>query len=185
MQNLVLPSLLVTNTIGEAQGLSHGSINPLTCSLSTSRSAISRWASGRRLGGCLQGWLSPVSMVCSTNVVCPSSSFDHTNRSLLHNNLWTTSRCVLVISFGKSSSKGVRQSSNITPFSVKFSSSIPEVSSAATSETFFNRPTVVPCGTNVVSSPIFIRFMGTNFLDGSTNVELTSTPVSSTNAVAG
>ena len=72
-QNLTLPSFFVTITTLLHQGLKLGSITPRSAISFISASAVSRLAKGILYGLCLIGFVSLVSIVCSTNVVSPIS----------------------------------------------------------------------------------------------------------------
>ncbi|CAB0012980.1 unnamed protein product [Nesidiocoris tenuis] len=68
MQNRVLPSFFGMSTTGEAQGLFDGSITSCSTISLINWSTWSSWAYGTRLGACLIGCASPVSIACVTTV---------------------------------------------------------------------------------------------------------------------
>ncbi|GFY09255.1 hypothetical protein TNCV_2991731 [Trichonephila clavipes] len=67
------PSFLRTKTIGDAHGLEDGSMMSFSCISRSSVPTSSCLANGKRLGCCLIGGWSAVSILCCVTVVWPIS----------------------------------------------------------------------------------------------------------------
>ena len=80
MQNLVVPSLFFTNTMGLAHGLWDGRMIPCSSISCTRSSTLRRRANGVRLRACRIGGWTLVSMECVTTVVVPNSLWSRANK---------------------------------------------------------------------------------------------------------